>query len=82
MPIIDNFIAIFVIAPQKIKHILFTKTTSTLVSPEVGKSSWWSEIVHVNLELMWDQENIEVWGLALPSYAVEGGDKASGHPVD
>ena len=28
MPIIDKFIAILVIAPQKVKHILFTKSTS------------------------------------------------------
>ena len=28
------------------------------VSPEVGKSSWWSEILHVNQELTLDHENV------------------------
>ena len=28
------------------------------MSPEVGKSRWWSEILNVNLELMWDHENV------------------------
>ena len=41
------------------------------MSPEVGKSSLGPEILHVNLELMWDHEDIYVWGLALPSYAVD-----------
>ena len=29
---------------------------------------------------MWEQENIDVWGLALPSYAVEGGSQGIGTP--
>ena len=44
-------------------------------SPEVGKSSWWSEILDVNLELMRNHENVYVEDMALPSYAVDGGQR-------
>ena len=38
------------------KNVLGPISESTW--PEVGKLSWWSETLHVNLELMWDHENI------------------------
>ena len=37
--------------------------------------------MHGNLELMWGHVDIQVWSMAVPSIAVEGGYKVSEHPV-